>query len=88
MEYDNTNRGTLGKNKNPKSDDSPEYTGKLNVNGVDYNLNGWIRTNKKDNSKFFGLSIMPKEESQKPKEEAQKPVAAAGFADLDSDIPF
>jgi hypothetical protein len=82
MEYDNTNRGTLGKNLTPKSDKSPEYTGSLNVDGVDYWISGWVQTNKKDNSRFFSLRV-------NPKEEVQKPVAkSAGFADIDSDIPF
>ena len=35
MEYDNTNRGTLGKNHNKKGDSHPDYSGQLNVDGVD-----------------------------------------------------
>ena len=59
MEYDNTNRGTLSKNTpkegkeiNPKA---PQYKGKLNVNGHDYELSAWLRESQ--HGKFFSLSI-------------------------------
>jgi ribosome modulation factor len=82
MEYDNTNRGKLGKNNNPKSDKSAPYTGKINVDGKEYWLNGWVNTNKNDGSKFFNLSVKPKEEEQKPAAKSD------ALSDMDSEIPF
>lgn len=64
MAYDNTNRGVLGRNKNRESENYPEYTGSINVDGVDYWLNGWVKENKKDGSKFFSLSVKRKESKQ------------------------
>jgi hypothetical protein len=86
MEYDNTNKGTLGKNNNPKNEKSPEYSGRINIEGKMYWLNGWVKTNKTDGSKFFSLTVNPVEEKQeaKPKPKADTTI----FNDLDSDLPF
>lgn len=86
MEYDNTNRGTLGKNNNPKSDKSPEYTGKLNIEGKEYWLSGWVKTSSKDGSKFFSLTVNPKDEQ--PQKTVAPKQQAPGFNDLDDDLPF
>jgi hypothetical protein len=59
MAYDNTNRWTLGKNDRKESDNHPDYKGKLNVDGVDYWLDGWIKDGA--NGKFISGSIKPKE---------------------------
>jgi len=87
MSYDNTNRGTLGKNKRREKDTHPEYSGKLNVEGREYWLSGWVR--EKDGEKFFSLSVKPKE--PKPADVARgpapKPIGDPTF-DPDSDVPF
>ena len=77
MSYDNTNRGTLGKNKRREKDTHPEYTGKLNVDGREYWLSGWVKES--NGEKFFSLSVKPKEDA------APKP---APQADINDDIPF
>jgi hypothetical protein len=60
----NDNFGTLGKNRNPKSADSPPYTGSCQIDGKMYWISGRVRENKSDGSKFFALSFRPKD--QKP----------------------
>jgi len=81
-EFSNTNRGTLGKNKNPKSKKSPEYTGSLNVNGVDYWVSGWVQVNSKTGEKFFSLAVNLKEEqSEKVSTQNVEP-------EYDDSIPF
>lgn len=79
-EYSNTNKGTLGKARERKTDKHPEYTGKINVEGRDYWLSGWVREGK--DGKFFSLSVKPKDEQKAE----QKP--ASSFDDLDASIPF
>ena len=81
--YDNTTRGTLGKNLTPKDDKSPQYTGKINIDGKEYWLSGWVNTNKDDGSKFFSLRVNPKEDKPKPQAKPKE-----DFSDIDSDIPF
>jgi hypothetical protein len=80
MEYDNTNRGIISKNLNKTSDNHPDQSGSLNVNGVEYWLSGWIKEGKK--GKFLSLSIKPKEDKAgKPKAKVEN--------NMDDDlIPF
>lgn len=59
-DYDNTNRGTLFKNTERKSDKHPEYSGSINVSGVEYWLSGWVKESRNGN-KFFSLAVKPKE---------------------------
>lgn len=81
--YDNTNRGTLGKNKRKEKDTHPEYTGTLNVEGKDYWLSGWVKDGP-ENSKFFSLSVKPKE----AKQGSSTPIDAPSQPFPDDDIPF
>jgi hypothetical protein len=90
-EFDNTNRGAMFKNKRKEvGDKKPEYTGSLNVGGVDYFLDAWLKT-AASGEKFMSVSI-----KQKDKQAAQpEPVRQAasrqpfgGFEDMDDDIPF
>jgi hypothetical protein len=46
MEYDNRNRGMLGRNTNKQSDKHPDYSGTINIDGRDYWLSGWLKEGK------------------------------------------
>lgn len=54
--YDNTNTGVLFKN-DKKSDKAPDYKGKIDIGGTEYNLAGWIRQSQKTGDKFLSLKI-------------------------------
>jgi len=53
--YDNTNSGVLFQNDKKGNEKAPDYKGKLNVNGKDYDLAGWLREGK--NGKFLSVKI-------------------------------
>ena len=55
-QYDNTNSGALFTNKNRKEEKHPNYTGKLNVNGKEYQLSGWIKETK-TGEQFLSLKL-------------------------------
>jgi hypothetical protein len=85
--FDNTNRGTLGKNKkkdksDPSHEKKPDYSGKINIEGKDYWLSGWLREGQ-DGEKFFSLSVQPQEENRDTRGNA-----GGGNRGRDSDIPF
>lgn len=84
MEYDNTNRGVLYKNESD-NEKAPAYTGKINVDGNDYQLAAWIMTSKLGN-KFMSLKVseMNPNGSAKPK---QKTITV-NSNDNESDVPF
>lgn len=89
MTFDNTNRGTLSKSRERKTDKSPEYSGSINVNGTEYWLNGWVKDGK--NGKFFSLAIKPKEQKQSQvpdKQTIDKAYAKVTAVFDDSEIPF
>lgn len=86
MSYDNTNSGTLGKNKRKEKDTHPDYTGQVNINGVDYWLNAWLKTNGSTGEKFFSLSVRAKDQQHTPPSQPQA-VADSGGG-FDDDCPF
>lgn len=54
------NSGTLGKNQRKTEDKHPEYAGEINVDGTDYWLSAWVKTNGQSGEKFFSLSVKKK----------------------------
>jgi len=91
-EYDNTNRGTLSKNTRKTQDSHPDIKGQINIDGVEYWLDGWQRTSSKDGSKFYSLSVKPKDTQRtNPPQRQRTPPPPVDFADLRGDddrIPF
>ena len=88
QEFDNTNRGVLFvNNKKAEGSKQPDRTGSLNVDGVEYFLDGWIKKSA-SGQQFMSVSIKRKDkqpEQQAPQQAA--PQAAGGFDDLE-DMPF
>ena len=95
MEYDNSNRGVLFRNdRKTEGDKKPEYTGSLNVDGVEFFLDAWLKVGK-SGAKFMSVSI--KRKDKQPDQQAPAPrqspapkaaPAGGGFDDMDSDVPF
>jgi hypothetical protein len=84
-DYDNTNRGALFKGKK-QEENHADYEGSINVDGVDYWINGWMKKSK-EGVGYMSLSVKPK---QKVEARTHRPVAKgpAAVADMDSDLPF
>lgn len=92
-EFDNTNRGVLFKNdRKTEGDKKPEYTGSLNVDGVEFFLDAWLKVGK-SGAKFMSVSVKRKdkqpEAQQRQTPARQAAPAGKGFDDMDdSSIPF
>lgn len=81
MEYDNTNTGALFKNESG-NEKAPNYKGKINVDGKEYELAAWLRVGK-SGQKFMSLKV------QEPYQKATKPQPKKeSFEDLPDDLPF
>lgn len=94
-QYDNTNRGILGRNDRKAKDTHPSHTGTLNVEGVDYFVDAWVNERKDGSGKFFSLTVKRKDkQSAAPAPRAPAPAAPSpspaktGFDDMDDDFPF
>jgi len=81
MDYENS--GVLFKNDKKGNERSPDYSGKINVDGREMRLAAWIKEGK--SGKFMSLKV-----SELTQKQEVKPAAKASnvFADLDDTIPF
>ena len=77
--YDNTNTGAIFKNEK-KADNHPDYKGKINVKGEDFEISGWIKTSK-DGKSFLSLKIQ--EPYNKNNAVVNNPIS-----DNNTDLPF
>jgi len=53
--YDNTNKGALFTNDQKGNEKAPNYKGKLNVDGKEYEIAGWVRQGK--SGSFLSLTV-------------------------------
>lgn len=85
-QYDNTNRGVLFKNDRKAKDSHPDYTGSLNVDGVEHFLDAWIKEGK--SGKFMSVSVKRKDKqggtSRPP---APAPAPRGGHSSFAGDDP-
>ena len=90
MTYDNRNTGILSRNERREKDTHPEYTGKINIDGVDYWLSGWVKERKDGSGRFFSLSVKPVEQRARPAGDSARtmPRHAQEREVLDDEIPF
>lgn len=84
MEYDNTNRGVLFRNDKKESEKHPDFTGSIDVGGVDHYLSAWVKESK-NGKKFFSLSVKAKDAVAKPAIQKAKEIVEDDFEDS---IPF
>ena len=75
--FDNSNSGVLFKNDNKQSDKHADYRGEINAAGVDYWLDGWVRTSKKG-TKFISFKLKPKDDQPNRVKESVVSAATAG----------
>jgi len=88
MSYDNSNKGTLGKNKRKEKETHPDYSGKCEIDGKGYYISAWLKTagpsSQNPGEKFFSLAFKPKDAAP------QTAPAAEPKTDTPSDdsVPF
>ena len=86
-EYDNTNKGAIWKNTNdnPKA---PQYTGNLNVEGVDYKVSCWKASSDNPRAPVLNFQIQKASDMPNiPKPSEDRPLGDTG-RDNDDDVPF
>ena len=87
--YDNSNRGSIWKNDRKETDSHPDFTGSLNVNGVEYWVSAWKRKpDASPNAPALSFSVKPKEQRGGGGHVPAQRVSEAPADFEDSDIPF
>lgn len=86
--HDNTNRGSIWKNDKKEKDTHPDFTGSLNVDGVEFWVSAWKRKEgASPKAPALSMSIKPKDEQSKTP--ARREQDARRNDDMDGDsIPF
>lgn len=83
QDYDNNNRGSIWKNDKKETDKHPDFTGSLNVDGVEYWVSAWKRKpDQSDKAPALSFSIKAKEDAP------SKPASKQPIDEIDSDLPF
>ena len=65
------NSGALFFAQEKKNENSPDFTGSFNINGVTYRLAGWKRKSKAG-MKFISLSVKPDDQRRQPENNDQR----------------
>jgi uncharacterized protein (DUF736 family) len=86
-QYDNTNRGVLFKNEQKKTDKHPDYSGNLNVDGVEFFLDAWIKE-AESGRKFMSLSVKLKERQGQSAPKTHGQMREEKRRADDGDVPF
>ena len=87
-DYDDNNRGQIWPNDKEGNEKRPDFTGSLNVEGVEYWVSGWKRkegANPKAPSLSFSIQ---KKEEKKTENVPDSDANADGVPFEDSTIPF
>jgi hypothetical protein len=54
--------GSLFKNQKKKTENHPDYTGQVLINGEQMWISAWVKESKKDGMKYFSLAFQPKDQ--------------------------
>jgi hypothetical protein len=84
-DYDNNMRGVFFKNDKEGVETRPDYRGHCEINRVEFWMDAWIKTSKKDGKKFMSVSFKPKQAAE-VKGGAKNPQTPP--TDFDDQIPF
>lgn len=93
MAYDNTNRGSIWKNEKKEQDTHPDFTGSLNVDGVEYWVSAWKRKEgAAAKAPALSFSVKPKEARAErqtiPAARTNGTSVSSRKAEMDDEIPF
>jgi hypothetical protein len=68
-DFDNNNRGSIWKNEKKEKDTHPDFTGSLNVDGVEYWVSAWKRKDgASPKAPALSFSIKPKDDQPRRQE--------------------
>jgi hypothetical protein len=88
-QYDNTNSGALWKSKFTDNPRAPQYTGTLDVEGVEYKISAWKSTGENPRAPVLNFKIQKDSDMPNiPKPNNDRPLGDVGGDGEDDDVPF
>lgn len=101
MPYDNTNRGSIWKNDRKETENHPDFTGTLNVDGQEFWVSAWKRKEgAAAKAPALTFTVKPKEDRRQDRQRddfgsrgstassRRVPAVAGRHDDMDDEIPF
>ena len=82
------NAGALFKNKKKLTDQHPDYTGSVTIEGKDFMLSAWVNTGQQSGEKYFALKLTPKAATAPATTTAPTQSQTSTIADPVDDLPF
>jgi uncharacterized protein (DUF736 family) len=83
------NSGSLFQNKEKRSENFPDYSGSVRIEGADWWISGWRKTSK-DGKPYLSLSVKRKDGTADRPAQEFKAAVKQSFPDaqLDDEVPF
>ena len=84
---ENKNGGVLFKNDKKATDQHPDYTGNITIDGKEYYLSAWVNESARTGQKYFALKTTPKAATT-PATTAPAQPQTSTVPDPVDDLPF
>ena len=86
-DFDKTNTGLLSRNERKTEDKHADFTGSVNVEGVEYFLDAYVRERRDGSGKFFSLRL--KKKDKQPQASSANGARHSARSPIEDDsIPF
>lgn len=86
---DNKNSGALFRNDKKATDQHPDYTGNITIEGKEYYLSAWVNESARTGQKYFAIKATPKAATVPATTTAPaQPRPGVVVADPIDDLPF
>ena len=84
----NKNSGALFRNDKKATEQHPDYTGNITIEGKDYYLSAWVNESARTGQKYFAIKATPKAATAPATTAPAQPRPGVVVADPIDDLPF
>ena len=85
---ENKNGGVLFRNDKKITEQHPDYTGNITIDGKEYYLSAWVNESARTGQKYFALKTTPKASTTPATTAPAQPRPGVVVADPVDDLPF
>ena len=88
MENNKNNSGALFRNDKKATEQHPDYTGNITIDGKEYYLSAWVNESARTGQKYFALKTTPKAATTPATTTAPAQPQTSTIPDPVDDLPF